>query len=341
MSRKCVIGIDLGGTNVRAGAFYQDGSPAGQSFSNPSNAQHGTQAVLEAVAKTVHEAAAASADQPSAIGLAIPGHIDDEVGQVVWAPNFGEEINGVFVSWRNVPIREPLSKLVDLPLHMGNDANLAALGEYRFGCGKNSARCLVLLTLGTGVGGGVVMAASSVQGQASGSLILLGGNKGGAELGHTVINYQGMDCNSGEYGSVEGYIGRDALIKRAQRRLSRGRESILASLVEGDLSKLTPKHLSQAADLGDEVSIEVLEEAGTMLGVAIGNYINVFAPDIVAIGGQIARAGEWLLGPARKTARNVGAPSLFVDAKIVVAEQIADAGMLGGAALALENIAHL
>jgi len=335
---KCVIGVDLGGTNVRAGAFYEDGSPAGQSFSNPSNAQHGTQAVLEAIAKTVHEAAAASADQPVAIGMAIPGHIDDAVGQVIWAPNFGEEINGVFVSWRNVLIREPLSKLVNLPIYMGNDANLAALGEYRFGCGKDSAKCLVLLTLGTGVGGGVVMAPASVQGKASGPLILLGGNKGGAELGHTVINYQGMDCNSGEYGSIEGYIGRDALIKRAVHRISRGRETLLPSLVQNELSQLTPRHLSEAADLGDELAIEVLEEAGTMLGVAIGNMINVFAPDIVAIGGQIAKAGEWLLGPARKTARNVGAPSLFVDAKIMVAEKIADAGMLGGAALAIQSI---
>ncbi|MHA4858164.1 ROK family protein, partial [Enterococcus faecium] len=90
---------------------------------------------------------------------------------------FGEEINGVFVSWRDVQIREPLSKLCSLPLHMGNDANLAALGEYRFGTGRNSAKCLVMLTLGTGVGGGVVMSSASVQGQASGTLLFIGGNK--------------------------------------------------------------------------------------------------------------------------------------------------------------------
>jgi len=335
VDRNCVIGIDLGGTNVRAGAFYEDGSAAGQSFSNPSNAQQGTEAILVAVAKTAHEAAEAAQMKPTSIGIAIPGHVDDDTGIVLWSPNFGEEVNGVFTSWRNVVVREPLSKLIDLPIHMGNDANLAALGEYRFGSGKNSARCLVMLTLGTGVGGGVVMASSSVQGKATGSLVLLGGNKGGAELGHTVINYQGPECTSGEYGSLEGYMGRDAIIRRTQHRLGRGRESILNSLVSGDLSKLTPKHLSIAADQGDDVAIEVYQEIGTMLGVCIGNCINIFAPDVVAIGGQVAKAGDWLLGPARKAARNIGIPSLFGDATILVAEQIEDAGMLGGAALAL------
>src|SRR5476649_2525707 len=111
VDRKCVIGIDLGGTNVRAGAFYEDGSAAGESYSNPSNAQHGTQAVLEAIAKTVHEAEAGAATKPVSMGLAIPGHIDDDTGCVLWAPNFGEERNGVFESWRNVPIREPLAKI--------------------------------------------------------------------------------------------------------------------------------------------------------------------------------------------------------------------------------------
>lgn len=336
MERKCVIGVDLGGTNVRAGAFYEDGSEAGQSFSNPSNAQHGVQAVLEAIAKTVLEAESAATIKPDCLGLAIPGHVDDEAGNVVWAPNFGEEINGVFNYWKDVPIRDPLSKMLSMPIHMGNDANLAALGEYKFGSGKNSARCLVMITLGTGVGGGVVMAPQAVQGHARGPLILLGGNKGGAEIGHTVINYQGPECNAGEYGALEGYLGRDAIIRRAQHRLGRGRVSLLTDMVNGDLSLLTPLHLSEAADRGDEVSIEVYDEVGTMLGVGIANCITIFAPDIVAIGGQIAKAGEWIMAPARKTARNIAVPSLFKDATILVAEQIAEAGMLGGAALALE-----
>ncbi len=112
----------------------------------------------------------------------------------------------------------------------------------------------------------------------------------------------------------------------------------MLDLVNGDLDKITPLTVSQAADKGDEVAIEVWEEVGTMLGVGIGNFINIFAPDIVAIGGNIARAGDWILKPAFKTARNVAIKSLFDDAKILIAEQIEDAGMLGGAALALEAL---
>jgi glucokinase len=334
---KCVIGVDLGGTNVRAGSFYEDGTEAGQSFSNPSNARKGVQAVLEAIAKTVGEAEKGAGAKPVAIGLSIPGHTDNETGMVRWSPNFGEVINGVFVNWRDVHVREPLSKLVKLPIFMGNDANLAALGEYKFGTGRNSAKCLVMFTLGTGVGSGVVLGSASLEGESKGPLLLVGGNKGAVELGHAVIDTTGPECSGGEYGSLESYIGRDAIISRVQHRLGRGRESLLPAMVDGDLTKLTPLHLSQASDHGDEVAIEVFEEVGSMLGVAIGNSINIFAPDIVAIGGQIAKAGDWIMKPARKKARNVAIPSLFVDAQILVAEQIAEAGMMGAAGLALNS----
>lgn len=333
MSRQCVIGVDLGGTNVRAGAFYEDGSSAGPSYSNPSNAQQGTEAIVSSIALTVMQAARDAEGSPRVIGLAVPGHIDDARGMVVWAPNFGEEEDGVFKYWSDVPLGSMLAEKVGMEVHMGNDANLAALGEYRFGLGRNTANCLVMLTVGTGIGGGVVMRPTALQGESSGPLLLLGGNKGGVELGHMIVQYNGMDCNAGTYGAIEGYCQRDAIIGRAQHRLRRGRTSILQKKL---ISKITPLDLAEAADQGDELSIEVWNEVGQMLGVGIGNLINVFAPDVFAIGGQIAKAGDWLLKPAIATARNVAVPSLFRDAAIQVAEQIDDAGMLGGAALALE-----
>lgn len=323
---------------MRAGAFFENGAPAGAWFGNPSRAQSGTEAIMDAIAATVAQAKAVSAVPPEAIGIAIPGHIDDAAGLVRWAPNFGEDVGGVFQYWKNVPFRNVLAPKVGLPLHMDNDANAAALGEYRFGTGRNAAKCLVMLTVGTGIGGGVVMSPASVVGDARGPLVLVGGNKGGAELGHVVISANGPDCNAGEYGAIEGYCQRDAIVKRAQHRLNRGRASILNDLIEGDLTRLTPKHLSEAAARGDEVSLEIWDEVGTMLGIGIGNYVNIFAPDIVAVGGNIARAGDFLMKPAIRAARNVAIPSLFEDATILVAEQIDDAGMLGGAALALEAL---
>lgn len=335
MPNDCVIGVDLGGTNVRACAFFADGTEAGAKVEISSDAQKGTEAILRAVTQAVKAAEGTAQTKPRAVGLSIPGHIDDEAGLVRWSPNFGHYVGPVFHYWQDVAVRKPLEDSIGLPIRMENDANLAALGEYRYGSGKNSANCLTLLTLGTGIGGGVVMASRSVSGQASGPLMLLGGNKGGAELGHTVILHGGPDPNSGEYGSIEAFCQRDAIIRRAVNRLRRGVPSMLNDLCERDWTKVTPLMISRAAEAGDELAIEVWFEVGTYLGVGIGSLINVFAPDVFAIGGQIAKAGKWLLDPARKAARNVAIPSLFQDVAIVQAEQLDDAGMLGAAALAL------
>ncbi len=332
-----MIGVDIGGTNVRACAYFEDGSAAGPKCQSPSDAQAGTDAIFAALEDVISKAMKGTSEAPTAIGLSIPGHIDDEAGVVRWAPNFGKAINGVFQYWTDVQVRKPLEDRLKLPVRLENDANLAALGEYKYGSGKNSANCLVLLTVGTGIGGGVIMGPRAVNGKVSGPVMLVGGNKGGAELGHTIIQHGGLDCNSGEYGSIEGYCQRDSIVHRALNRIRRGRKSKLEELTGGDWSKVTPAMLSQAADQGDELALEVWHEVGTYLGVGIGNFINVFAPDVFAIGGQIAKAGEKLLGPARATARNVAIPSLFRDVNIVQAEQVEDAGMLGAAALAMQD----
>jgi glucokinase len=168
--------------------------------------------------------------------------------------------------------------------------------------------------------------------------MLLGGNQGGAELGHTNIVPNGNDCNAGTYGPIEAYCQRDAIIARAVHRLRRGRPSVINDLVAGDLTKVTPKTISEAAAKGDELAIQVWEEVGYFLGIGLGNFINIFAPDVLAVGGQIAKAGDFLLEPARKIARDIAIPSLFKDANIVEAEQVEDAGMLGSAAMAQEAL---
>lgn len=336
MAERVVVGVDLGGTNVRAAAIDESGQFVGTRYERPSRAQEGTEAIFDSLHGVVRDAVSACPTQPVGIGIAIPGHIDDEAGRVVWAPNFGHLEGRVFRNWIDVPVRAPLVDAHRLPVSMGNDANLAALGEYRFGSGRNQARCLVMLTIGTGIGGGVVFGPTAVQGEARGPLVLVGGNKGGAELGHTILLHGGLDCNAGSYGALEAYCQRDSIVQRAIHKLRRGRESALNRMV-GDLSDITPRVLSEACAQGDEVAIEVFAEVGAYLGVGIGTFINIFAPDIVAIGGSIAKAGEWLLAPASRAARDVAIPSLFRDATIVVAEQIDDAGILGAAALALER----
>lgn len=337
--RRCVVGVDLGGTNVRAQALDSAGRPVGERFEGPSHAQSGQEATLASVAAVIRQAWDDAETTPEAIGLAIPGHIDDEAGLVRWAPNFGIDVDGVFRYWEDVPVRPALQAVFPVPVVMANDANAAALGEYHYGSGKGSANCLVLLTLGTGIGGGVVMAPAALHGQVSGPVVLLGGNKGGAELGHICLLHGGLDCNAGSYGALEAYCQRDAIVRRATHRLARGVPSIMNDMVGGNLANLTPKMMADSADQGDRLAQSVWREIGEMLGVGVGSFINVFAPDIVAIGGQVAKAGDWLLEPVRETARNIAIPSLFAAGKIVAAEQLEDAGILGGAALAHERIA--
>jgi glucokinase len=338
MPEACVVGVDLGGTNVRACAYLHDGMEAGAKFINPSNALQGADAVADAIAATVHQAVAASKARPQAVGLAIPGHIDDAAGLVRWAPNFGKQVGDTFQVWHNVPLKSLVEARVGLPVHTGNDANLAALGEYRFGKGKGIAKCLVMITLGTGIGGGVIFSPDSIHGRASGPLMLLGGNKGGAELGHVCIDRNGPDMGPVAYGALESYCGTRALCARAQHKLRYGRKSLISDAVSGDFSLITPLILSQAADEGDQVALEVWTEMGEHLGTAMGGFINLFAPDLLTVAGQIAKAGEHILTPARRTARDVAIPSLFEDVNIVQADRVEDAGILGAAALALEAI---
>jgi glucokinase len=220
---------------------------------------------------------------------------------------------------------------------MGNDANLAALGEYRYGTGLNSAACLVMLTIGTGIGGGVIMRPVAVDGQATGPLILLGGNKGGAELGHVVIAHGGLDCSAGTYGAIEGYCQAASIIRRAQHKHQRYPSSILARLSSNNPELIDGEMLTRAAKEGCEVSKQTYAEVGEYLGIGIGNFINIFAPQIVAIGGNFANAGELLLEPARASAKRVAIPALYRFATIAQAKQIENAGILGAAALAYEQ----
>lgn len=340
MQSECVIGIDLGGTNVRAAAVSASGEILGTRVEIPSRAQEGTVAILDSLTSAISQVQSSIGATPKSIGLSVPGHIDNAAGVVRWAPNFGYTDGGVFYYWKDVPLKQALEERVGISVAMGNDANCAALGEYRFGSGKNSASCLVLLTLGTGIGGGVVMSPKAVDGSAQGPLLLLGGNKGGAELGHVTIAQGGLDCNAGSYGAIEAYCQRDAIIRRAQHKLRRGRESQVTGLVGGDFSLISPRILSQAADAGDELAQEVWREIGVYLGTAIGSFVNIFAPDIFAIGGQVSKAGKWLFEPAIAEAKNVAIPSLMADCQIVHAEQLDDAGLLGASALAFESIAN-
>jgi glucokinase len=319
-TKRYVVGADLGGTNVRAALIEEEtGTIVARSENVSSKALLGPDLTAAQIAYAVDKAISEAGVDRSVVrgvGLAVPGHIRPSAGMVLWAPNFYEQ-------WRGVPLARLVSDQVKLPVYLGNDANLAALGESTYGIGRGT-RHLVLLTLGTGVGGGVI-----IDGR-----MLLGHDGGAAELGHMLIA-AGENARGGNaaYGSLEGLVQRDAIIERASRKLSLGRDSLLAQGPTFVRADLTPKAIADAALAGDAVAIETLDEVGHYVGLGVASCINIFNPEIVVIGGGIAQAGDLLMAPIIRSAKVNAVVTLFATCRIVLGGLGDNAGIMGAAAL--------
>jgi len=323
-----VVGVDLGGTNVRAAVVSQDEKIIGQAR-NPSEAKNGAARVVAQVVRTVREAMAGAKRKPEeigAVGLAIPGHIDARTGVIHWSPNFGEVVDGQFRMFLDVPFTGPISESLGLAAYGGNDANIAALGEFRYGAGRHVDH-MVMFTLGTGIGSGVIVDGRLVTGSTGGAV----------ELGHHVIVAGGRQCGCGTFGCLEAYCGTDAILERALRALESNRESLLRERLQGDKTTLTPKVIDEAARAGDALAREVFEETGYYLGIGIGNTVNIFNPERVVIGGGIRKA-TGLLAAAERSMRLHTVYSIARNCRIVEATLGDDAGVMGAAELAWRKV---
>jgi glucokinase len=323
-AKSYIVGVDLGGTNVRA-AVVEQGSDQikGRSANVSSRAEDGAEHTAEQCAEAVRQALSngnIQAGDVLGVGVAVPGHVQPAAGMVLWAPNFKDR-------WLGVPLADMLRKLVGVPVYLGNDANLAALGEFTFGVGRE-VRHLAMITLGTGIGGGVI-----IDGR-----LLVGADGGAAEIGHMIVNPGGRGGH-GAFGSVEGEAQRDAICERAERKIQLGRKTKLGEISNFDRFCLTPALIAQAATEGDEVAIEVFEETGYYLGLAVANLINLLNPQMIVIGGGIASAGDLILDPIRRTALACAVRSLSRTCKIVRAELGDNAGIFGGVALVQQELA--
>lgn len=316
-----VLGVDLGGTNVRAAVIDRSGKIIGEGRAD-SKAQEGLSFTIEQIIEAVRTALAASSvpiDDIAGVGIGVPGTHKSEEGIVVWSPNFKD--------WNDVQLLAPIVERLGVPAYMGNDANVAAFGEYTFGAGRG-AKVMVMFTIGTGIGSGLVMNGRSY----------LGVTETAPEMGHHIILADGPRCGCGRYGCVESLCRRDAIIDRAARKAHAGRHTSLIEKSGHDLRYITPKMISEAAAEGDAISIETYEEVGYYMGIAVANAINILNPDKIVIGGGIALAGDVLFEPIRKTVEvNALYPALQA-CQILSAELGDDAGVLGGAALVLQKM---
>lgn len=321
---RAVVGVDLGGTNVRAAVLNREGRMMGHG-KRPSLAHEGSARTVaqikEAVEEAIVEAGVSRADL-GGLGIGVPGHIDPTAKKVLWAPNFYED----GFPYRNISLADPIAEATGLPVLMGNDANVAAMGEFRFGAGRGT-RTMVMFTLGTGIGGGLILDGK----------LWTGFTGGGGELGHIIIA-AGERGGASSYGSLESMAQIAAICERAARKICQGRATVLTQMCDNDWHRLTPKDISDAAAQGDTVAIEVLEETGYYIGLGVASVVMLLSPEKIVIGGGVAGAGELLFAPIRRTAWANCSNTLIGPCEIVAAELGDDAGIYGGAGLIFDAL---
>ncbi|MEN6416415.1 MAG: ROK family protein, partial [Armatimonadota bacterium] len=239
--------------------------------------------------------------------------------RVMWSPNF--------LGWDGIQLAQPIVDQIGVPTLLGNDANVAALGECVFGAGKGS-KCMVMFTLGTGIGSGLI-----IDGE-----IWVGTNESGPEMGHAIVAADGPRCGCGRYGCLEALAQRDAIIDRAARKAHLGRRTSLLEKSNHDLRYITPAMIAEAASEGDPVSIETMQETGYYIGIGVANAINMLNPDKVVIGGGIAQAGDLLFDPIRDTVEVNALYQQLQGCEVVPAQLGDNAGVLGGAAMVFQRI---
>jgi len=317
------IGVDIGGTNIRAGVVDQTGRILGEAR-RPALAETGLRAAVGRAIEAIEEALANSGHTTRdviAIGVGIPGTHRSQEGVTVYAPNFANS--------RGVHVLRPIREATGLPAFMLNDVSVQTLGEHRFGAGQGYSY-MVMITLGTGIGGGAI-----IDGE-----LRLGHTEGFAEVGHMTIEPDGPVCSCGNRGCWEALAARDAIVRRAITKIQRGNKTEIAEMVEYRLGSITPALIARSADQGDEVAIEVLRETGYYLGIGVANLIQLYNPEVFVIGGGISQAGKWIFEPMLRTVRARAQMVPASTCRITPAHLGDDAGIIGGSVLAAVEVAR-
>ncbi len=312
-----VIGVDVGGTKVLAGVVAQDGTIQ-RTARGATPGRRVSPAMLEqAVVETVLEAAGG---QPlAAVGIAAAGFVDRAQERVVFAPH---------LPWQGEPVRELLSQRLQAPVALDNDANCAALAEWTHGAGQGAAT-VVLITLGTGIGGGIVINGRLYRGR----------NGMAGEFGHMRVVPDGRECECGRSGCWEQYSSGNALVRHVRERL-RTQPTGLVDLVAGNADAVTGPMITRAAAEGDPLALEAFHSVGDWLGVGAANLVAAIDPHRLIVGGGVADAGDLLLEPARLALERtlVGAEHRLVP-RLIPAALGPEAGLVGASLLARAQVA--
>ncbi|MBI5100634.1 MAG: ROK family protein [Nitrospirae bacterium] len=308
MNKKYSIGVDLGGTNLRVALVSEEGEIVRKIKKTSS----------DNVVETLFESVSSLMDGGvSGIGLGVAGLIDRKDGRVLASPNLGNIVG--------IDLVENMGNRFKLPVFIENDANVAALGEKKSGAGRGFDN-FVLLTLGTGIGGGIIH---------NGRLLDVS-----AEVGHMSISHDGGRCQCGNIGCLENYASARAMISKAVSMLEKGQDSLLKGCCNGNFYKLTPEDIYRSALEGDSLSREVLREAGRALGVGLANIINVLSPEAIILTGGLIGAWNIYVQEAIKEASRRAFKELADSVKIIPSSLGDDAGVVGAACLVFMNLSQ-
>jgi glucokinase len=308
--------VDVGGTNT--GCAVATG--AGQLIAERSIltlAHEGPQAVLARIAGTIKELAAQAGGRVAALGVGVPGLADFHRGHTLFLPNLPTH-------WRDVPVTDILKGHLNCPVFVLNDARMAALGELWYGHGK-TVKTMILVTIGTGIGGGIVIDRK----------LRLGTLGAAGEIGHQTILPDGPRCGCGNSGCLEALASGPALIGEAVRLMRSGHAAHLREMVEGDAGRITLTHLAKAAAAGDAAVRGAIVRAGRFLGIGIANVITLINPDLVVLGGEVSSLGPTLIESVQLEVRE--RVRMFPAEHVRIEKSMLEdkAGLWGGVALAI------
>jgi glucokinase len=312
-----IVGVDLGGTNIAVATVAEDGGAMLGFVVRDTPVAAGADGVVNEIVALIGESVAAAKKaspglEVAGVGIGAPGPLDTANGIVRLAPNLG---------WFDMPLRDRVSCASGFAAALDNDANCATLGEWWLGAARGG-RIVVGITIGTGVGGGVV-----IDGK-----LFHGASDVAGEIGHTSIDSTGRRCKCGNYGCLEAYASGPAIAARAMEDIKSGEPSSLRELVKGNLAAITAQLVYQAAHDGDDLARQVVRETARFLGTGIANIVNILNPDVVVVSGGVTLAGDQLFDPLRREVTRRAFKPAVEACRIVPGALTGKAGIYGAVA---------
>ncbi len=309
-----IIGLDLGGTFIKTGVVDEKGKILSKK-EIPTPQGQGREKILETMAESIdYFLQSYPKKEFLGIGIGTPGLVDED-GKVFLAPNLPD--------WNNLNLKKIFEEKFSIPVKVENDVNAITWGEYKFGAGKGYDN-IICITLGTGLGGGVVLNGKPLRGTKYSAV----------EIGHMSICYSGPKCPCGNIGCIERYVGAQYIVDMAKEKL-KGQKSIIMEMVGGDMKRITPKIIAGAYHKGDRLAEKIWIEVGTYLGTLFSGLVNLLNPQVIIIGGGVAQVGEILFLTIKKIIDERSFSLLAKDVKVFPAKLGKDAGIISAAALFL------